>query len=31
MSDDEWTWQFRKPAKQTYDNLDDHAQNRITD
>jgi mRNA interferase RelE/StbE len=31
MSDDGWTWQFRKPAKQTYDDLDDHAQDRITD
>ncbi len=24
MSDEEWIWQFRKPAKQTYDDLDDH-------
>lgn len=31
MSDDEWSWQFRKPAKRTYDDLDEHAQNRITD
>lgn len=28
---DEWTWQFRKPAKRAYDDLDDHACNRITD
>ena len=26
-----WTWQFRAPAKRTYDNLDTHAQVRITD
>ena len=31
MSDDEWAWQFRKPAKRTYDDLDAHAQDRITD
>ena len=29
MSDNDWTWQFRKPAKQTYEDLDDHAQDRI--
>ena len=31
MSDEEWTWQFRKPAKRTYDRLDPHAQDRMTD
>lgn len=31
MSDDEWTWQFRTPAKRSYDDLDEHAQDRITD
>jgi len=31
MSDDEWSWQFRAPAKRTYDDLDTHAQDRITD
>jgi mRNA interferase RelE/StbE len=31
MSDDGWTWQFRAPAKRTYDDLGPHAQNRITD
>lgn len=31
MSDDEWTWQFRAPAKRTYDDLDGHARDRITD
>ncbi|WP_256288330.1 type II toxin-antitoxin system RelE family toxin [Halobellus inordinatus] len=31
MSDDDWTWEFKKPAKRTYDDLDEHAQNRITD
>ena len=31
MSDDEWSWQFRTPAKRTYDKLDEHARNRITD
>lgn len=30
-SDGEWTWQFRKPAKRAYDDLDEHARNRITD
>ncbi|GAA0285117.1 hypothetical protein LT974_09730 [Halobacterium noricense] len=30
-SDGEWTWQFRAPAKRTYDDLDPHAQDRITD
>lgn len=28
---DEWGWQFRSPAKRTYDDLDGHAQDRITD
>ncbi|HKL29267.1 MAG TPA: type II toxin-antitoxin system RelE/ParE family toxin [Natrialbaceae archaeon] len=28
---EEWTWQLRTPAKRTYDDLDDHALNRITD
>lgn len=28
---EEWRWQFRRPAKRTYDDLDEHAQNRITD
>ena len=28
---EEWTWQLRTPAKRTYDDLDDHARNRITD
>ncbi|SDY51500.1 type II toxin-antitoxin system RelE family toxin [Halobellus clavatus] len=31
MSEDEWSWEFKKPAKRTYDDLDEHAQNRITD
>lgn len=31
MSDDDWTWQFRAPAKRAYDDLDEHARNRITD
>jgi len=31
MSDEDWRWQFRKPAKRTYDDLDTHAQDRITD
>jgi len=31
MSDGEWKWQFRTPAKRTYDDLDEHAQDRITD
>ncbi len=31
MSDGEWTWQFRAPAKRSYDDLDSHAQTRITD
>ena len=28
---DDWSWRFRTPAKRTYDDLDDHAQDRITD
>lgn len=28
---EEWIWQFRTPAKRTYDDLDAHAQDRITD
>ena len=31
MSEDTWTWRFRGPAKRTYDDLDAHAQDRITD
>ena len=31
MSEQEWTWQFRTPAKRTYDDLDAHARDRITD
>ena len=31
MSDNEWRWQFRTPAKRTYDDLDEHAQDRITE
>lgn len=31
MSEEGWTWQFRRPAKRTYDSLDPHAQDRITD
>ena len=31
MSDEAWTWQFRAPAKRTYDDLDAHARDRITD
>ena len=31
MSSGTWTWQFRTSAKRTYDGLDDHAQDRITD
>jgi len=30
MSDD-WSWQFRKPARRSYEGLDEHAQDRITD
>jgi len=30
-SEEDWSWQFRKPAKRTYDDLDDHARTRITD
>ncbi len=28
---DDWTWQFRAPAKRAYDDLDGHARMRITD
>ena len=28
---EEWRWQFRGPAKRSYDDLDEHAQERITD
>lgn len=28
---EEWTWQFRSPAKRADDDLDEHAQNRSTD
>jgi len=28
---EEWSWQFRAPAKQTYDDLDEHSRMRITD
>jgi len=31
MSDEEWTWQFRTPAKRTYEGLDPHAKDRIRD
>jgi hypothetical protein len=31
MSEDAWRWRFRGPAKRTYDDLDAHAQDRITD
>jgi mRNA-degrading endonuclease RelE of RelBE toxin-antitoxin system len=31
MSEDTWRWRFRGPAKRTYDSLDAHAQDRITD
>ena len=31
MSSGEWTWQFRAPAKRSYDDLDSHSQPRITD
>lgn len=31
MSNEKWSWQFRKPAKRTYDDLDAPAQDRITD
>ena len=31
MSNEEWSWQFRKPAKRTYDDLDAPVQDRITD
>jgi mRNA-degrading endonuclease RelE of RelBE toxin-antitoxin system len=31
MSEETWTWQLRAPAKRTYDDLDEHARNRITD
>lgn len=30
MSGDEWTWQFRRPAKRTVDGFDDHTKDRIT-
>nr|WP_276274179.1 type II toxin-antitoxin system RelE/ParE family toxin [Halomicroarcula sp. GDY20] len=30
-SEDGWTWQFRAPAERTYDDLDTHAKNRVTD
>jgi mRNA-degrading endonuclease RelE of RelBE toxin-antitoxin system len=26
-----WTWQFRAPAKRTFDDLDEHARNRIAE
>ncbi|MFC7043174.1 type II toxin-antitoxin system RelE family toxin [Halonotius sp. GCM10025705] len=29
--EEEWTWQFRTPAKQAYDDLDEHSRMRITD
>jgi mRNA-degrading endonuclease RelE of RelBE toxin-antitoxin system len=28
---DGWTWEFKRPAKRAYDDLDEHAQGRITD
>jgi mRNA-degrading endonuclease RelE of RelBE toxin-antitoxin system len=31
MSSDDWSWKFRKPARETYDSFDEHTQNRITD
>jgi len=31
MSDGDWTWQFRPPAKRTYDDLETHGKERITD
>jgi len=31
MSEGEWTWEFKTPAKRAYDNLDEHARTRITD
>lgn len=31
MSDYTWRWRFCGPAKRTYDSLDAHAQDRITD
>lgn len=31
MNEEGWRWQFRAPAKRTYDDLDTHAQDRITD
>lgn len=31
MSDTGWTWQFRTPAKRTYEDLDEHAKSRIVD
>jgi mRNA interferase RelE/StbE len=31
MSDDGWTWEFKRPAKRAYDDLDEHAQHRIVD
>ena len=31
MGSEEWSWQFRTPAKRTYDDLDEHAQRRLTD
>lgn len=31
MSEGEWSWIFKSPAKRTYDDLDEHTQTRITD
>lgn len=31
MSDEDWTWEFRAPAKRAYDALDAHSQDRVTD
>ena len=31
MAEDDWTWQFRAPAKRAYDKLEPTAQDRITD
>ncbi|OIB58711.1 type II toxin-antitoxin system RelE family toxin [Natrialba sp. SSL1] len=31
MSGEGWQWQFQRPAKRTYDDLETHAQDRIVD
>jgi mRNA interferase RelE/StbE len=31
MSDEEWIWRFRPPAKHTYENLDEYVQRQIAE